>query len=312
MNLKVEIPARVDLIGGWTDTFQPWLEQEVSAVLNASLDCFGLTIKVRPADEFCVEPSSHLTDCVLSHIGSKPNCSVIIENSIPLESGLGGSSILCCGLLAALYKFLDEPFNNFKLIEDTLEIERIMGSCGGYQDQIGALWPGLKLITTRPERPDDYRIQHIAGHDRGDVLENRSVLVDTGIRRKASSILFQLKSKVEAKDQEAWDMLALIRENAFRAWEFWEDENYDMLARAMGYSWQAVCRVVPDSYIPQVGQIEDIIGHNLWGGKLAGAGGGGFYFAVVKNQKKALARLQKQGLRVYKPKFDACLRIEKY
>jgi fucokinase len=114
---------------------------------------------------------------------------------IPKGSGLGTSSIITAALIGVLTKLTGRDRTNAELSDDVLLAEQLMTTGGGWQDAIGALYPGMKLTYTEPGIPQRYDVQQIkiskiAEHE----LSNRGFLLYTGQRRLARSVLRRVLS----------------------------------------------------------------------------------------------------------------------
>lgn len=310
--VKVYVPARFDFIGGWTDT-PPYYFDNPSAVLNASIDCLGIEIAINDAPQLKLiynneEQTSNLpiTSSLQFLRFIKPKIKIVIKNTIPRGSGLGGSSLLICGFLKAIFSYYGVEITNLKLVNYTLEIEQIMGSGGGWQDQIGGMFSGIKFIQTSPSSPATYKIQKIEGGN----FEDFCLLIDTNVQREAINILASIRYQYFRGDKDAIKMLGQIRKNALLGWDLLKTKRYEDFGKLMTESWQRVCEVENSSKIELVDVIQKIIGKDLAGLKIGGAGGGGFIMAVLKNAERreaAIESLQEKlgkSLRVYRPKFD--------
>jgi len=308
---NVYVPARVDFIGGWTDT-PPYFFDHPAAVLNTSIDCLGIKITINYAPNFTLIYNNKnqrknlpvLTTLQFLKI-NQPKIKIKIINSIPRGSGLGGSSLLACGLLKALFNYYSIGISDLKLTNYTLEIEQMMGSGGGWQDQIGGLYPGIKLIRTAPQRPCFYRIRQLPDSH----LEKLCLLIDTDIRRKAAHILYSIREKYLQKDPATIATLAQIQKNALLGWKFLQTKKYLDFGRLVSTSWQSICQIESASRLKLVNTIEKTIGQDLAGLKISGAGGGGFVLVILKNShcEQKIIRLLKKELgrntKIYQPKF---------
>jgi fucokinase len=229
-------------------------------------------------------------DVFRTHVGvpfTSPKVSISITNSIPHGSGLGGSSLLTASLLGALMAFylgidyLREHMTD--LVNNVLYIEQMMGSGGGWQDQIGGLFPGVKLIGTNPEEPCSYSIDYL---DRGiELLNERSLVIDTRVQRKAARILASIRQKYVDRDPRTVRMLAAIARNAQIGFRLLADLDIRSFAELLSDSWRMVNEVESGS-IEAVECLRTLFRDDLIGMKIGGAGGGGFILAIFGDRDR--------------------------
>ncbi|MBN1294245.1 MAG: hypothetical protein JXB48_20590 [Candidatus Latescibacteria bacterium] len=307
--VTVTAPARFDFIGGWTDT-PPYYFDNVGCVLNTSLqliecgkqqtlrnDDVWIKITISSAKEFSVtENSCRLTHPEQNLIISKtleflqlyrPGISIEITNQIPKGSGLGGSSLLVASILAGLWGFflgagfIREHLNG--LINNVLLIEQLMESGGGWQDQIGGLFPGLKLIETTPEKPCNYSISYL--ESTCEQLSSTSLIIDTRIQRKAVKILNSIRQKYINRDRKVLEMLKTIAVNAKLGFTLLERNDIESFASLLSESWEMV-NEIESGIVEPVNVLKNICGNDLIGHKIGGAGGGGFALAIFEDIEK--------------------------
>lgn len=293
----VRVPARFDFIGGWTDT-PPYYFDHEAAVLNTTVRLKRLgseldqasdkviTVTVQPADEWTVfengQPVATSQEHVLLNAVKDvlglilPPIRVSIDNNIPRGSGLGGSSLLAAAIYAAIssyYEGIDLSAGKVRqIIDAVLVIEQMMTSGGGWQDQIGGVLGGVKLITTRPDE-DGYRLRRIPNVEE---LNRRSLVVNSNQQRRAAMILCSIREKCVQGDKVALDLMAEMKDNARRGFELLAAGQIDDFARLYSESWQRVNGVETKTSIPLVDELSQLCGSSLVGCKIGGAGGGGF------------------------------------
>lgn len=210
----VELPVRVDFVGGWSDT-PPWSLERSGCVLNMAIKLEGslpiraeiettehtgililddaknqLTIKdprsiCTPFDKddpFRLVKSALLVSGIVHHkilVDSGIKISTWAE--VPRGSGLGTSSILAAAVVKGLLSIMGEDESNENVARIVLVLEQVMGTGGGWQDQIGGLYPGIKCTCSFPGQP--LRLQVIplvASPQLVQQLEQRLLVVFTG------------------------------------------------------------------------------------------------------------------------------------
>lgn len=323
--VSVTVPARFDFIGGWTDT-PPYYFDNPAAVLNGVLRLrqFGssgafvtpIRIRVSPAQKFSYCVNGEKMDRILPDDGvaqgvfyfldlHRPSVEISIENAIPRGSGLGGSSLLSLGLLTALRAYWEGALKAIasprEMINDVLMIEQLIGSGGGWQDQIGGLLPGIKLIQTLPGQ-EQYRVSFLP-QEATSALQDRTLMVDTRQSRKAVIILSSIREKYINREPETVATLAAIRNNAKEGFLALARKDIRAFSALMHSSWGQVCAVESaiSSFLPNT--LSTMAG--ISGYKLGGAGGGGFLMIVADSQESR-ARIAEDLHKI----FPQCLLFE--
>ena len=184
--VKVELPVRVDFVGGWSDT-PPWSLERAGCVLNMAITLegslpigtiiettktTGILISDEDLDQVFVEDFTSIKtpfeindpfrlvksallvtgiihDKILLSVGLK----IKTWANVPRGSGLGTSSILAAAVVKGLLQITDGDESNDNVARLVLVLEQLMGTGGGWQDQIGGLYPGIKFSTSFPGIP---------------------------------------------------------------------------------------------------------------------------------------------------------------
>jgi fucokinase len=176
--------------------------------------------------------------------------------------------------------------------ERTLLAEQVMATGGGWQDQAGALFPGIKLITSCEGAPQRLSVQPVRLSARTrDALNNRLSLIYTGQRRLARNILRDIVGKVIDADGDTWSILSRIqRIAALMAFEL-ERGDIQKFAQLLNEQWALSKALDPGSTNRCVDLLEQVCADMIDGAMICGAGGGGFFTVVrkVNVDEKALA-----------------------
>ena len=208
--------------------------------------------------------------------------------AIPAGSGLGTSSILASTVLGAINDFCGLAWDKNDICSYTLILEQLLTTGGGWQDQYGGVFSGIKLLQSEAGfeqnplvrwLPDqlfvhpDYRDCHL--------------LYYTGITRTAKSILAEIVSSMFLNSGPHLSMLAEMKAHAMDMSEAILRSNFDSFGRLVGKTWiqnQALdCGTNP----PAVAAIIEKIKDYTLGYKLPGAGGGGYLYMVAKDPQAA-------------------------
>ncbi len=210
--------------------------------------------------------------------------------AVPKGSGLGTSSILAATLLGALADCCGLGWTHNDVFRRTLALEQLVTSGGGWQDQIGGLLHGVKLIETAPgleQKPIVYWLpEHIfAGADTRDVL----LLYYTGITRVAHDILGGVVHRMLEGDAGTLECLKAIRSNAVVLQDAIRRQDQAGLAESLRRSWDLNQRIDPGSNPPAVRAILEQVAPHVAAAKLTGAGGGGYLLMLARDPASARA-----------------------
>ena len=221
---------------------------------------------------------------------------------IPRGSGLGTSSILAGAVLQCLGQLLGQSISQEQLFDEVLCLEQMITTGGGWQDQIGGLVGGIKLIRTQPGLPQVADIQPVPLSPRlRQQLGERIRLVYTGQRRLAKDLLRAMMRRYMARDPDMVAMLRDIGELALAMRDALISNDLDTLGTLVREHWQINVRMDPGSSNPFIDALLDFCAPYMLGAKLAGAGGGGFAIVVTSDRdasgalQRALAERFKDG-----------------
>ncbi|GHU71508.1 kinase [Clostridia bacterium] len=214
-----------------------------------------------------------------------------VSSELPKGSGLGGSSILAAAAIRAVSQLFGLPDDDAVVLEKTLLAEQVMATGGGWQDQAGALFPGVKLFTSCEGAPQRLNVQQVRiSQQTLDELNARLSLIYTGQRRLARNILREIVGKVIDADRESLKILAKIQRLAsLMAFEL-ERGNIKAFARLLNQHWTLSKALDPGSTNRCIDLMEQVCADLIDGAMICGAGGGGF-FAVVRKAGITEARL---------------------
>ena len=202
---------------------------------------------------------------------------------IPRGSGLGTSSILSGALMKALYEFMGINKTNQDISDDVLRLEQLMSTGGGWQDQVGGIFPGLKLITSKPSIPQKLTINTIEMSKKfKKEFNDRIVLINTGQRRLARNLLREIVSKYVSNDNLTLNVLSKIQKIAVQQTNCLKNEDIKGFGLLLDEHWELIKQMDPGSTNLCIETIIKVISDDVYGKALCGAGGGGFIVAVLK------------------------------
>ena len=212
--------------------------------------------------------------------------------AVPKGSGLGTSSVLAASVLAALSDLCGLGWDRTVLFARTLALEQMLTTGGGWQDQAGAIFGGIKLIETGPGLAQKPTLRWLPNQLFGPGYVNRSILLYyTGVTRLAKNILAEIVRGLFLNSPACLETIAEIGANASFAAAAVQKCDYQMLLAAMRNSWRLNQRLDSGTNPPEVQDILDTVKDHLAATKLLGAGGGG-YLLLFARDEAAAARIK--------------------
>ncbi len=203
---------------------------------------------------------------------------------LPKGSGLGGSSILAASAIRAVLQLFGMPDDNQRVMELTLCVEQLMTTGGGWQDQAGALYPGLKLIKSRPGLRQELTVQTLRlPAETWSELDSRLSFLYTGQRRLARNILREITDKMVESEPQTLRILDEIQRLAvLMAYEL-ERGEVTRFARLLSEHWALSKALDPGSTNTCIDQMIRVCEDLVDGAMICGAGGGGFLTLLRKS-----------------------------
>ncbi len=211
---------------------------------------------------------------------------------IPKGSGLGTSSILAGACVKALYEAFGEQVNDETIIERVLCLEQLMSTGGGWQDQIGGIVDGIKLLSSKPGIKQNITCKPLEiDNDVKTELNERFAIIYTGQRRLARNLLRDVVTGYICGESESIEAHYNIQRLAVLMSFELEKGNIDGFAHLLTEHWHESLRIDAGSTNICIDQIFSVIDDLIEGKMICGAGGGGFLQVVLKRGvSKALLR----------------------
>jgi D-glycero-alpha-D-manno-heptose-7-phosphate kinase len=310
-------PLRVTLGGGGTD-LPSYYRKHGGFLIAAAIDKHVYVTLTRP-----FTPGIYLKYSQLEHVdaagdvrhpiireaikllGIEPQIEITTLADIPAGTGLGSSGSFTTALLRALYASERRLIGRNELAElaATIEIERL-GEPTGKQDQYAAAFGGLTAFTFHDDDRVDARPLKMPGGTLFD-LEDDLLLFFTGFSRKAGSILEDQKSRTETDDAPMLSDLHAAKEIGMRSLVALEAGRTMELGALMHEHWERKRRRTAGMTNPQIDEWYDLGRRNgAIGGKLVGAGGGGFLMFYAENHRRLRDAMSKAGLQEVRFRFS--------
>ena len=291
-------PFRMSFFGGGTD-MASFYEEHGGAVLSTTFDKYCY-VNIRHLPRF-FDYRTHLTysktECVNSvdeiqhplireamRLLDIREIRLMYDADLPARTGLGTSSSFAVGLLNAFYALKGKRVDSRRLADEAIYLERVLcKEAGGIQDQIAAAYGGLNRIDM--DR-NGYRVSPVVlSNQRKNELNESLMLFFTGFTRFSSDIQQKTEAGMDEKIAQLLEMKRLV-----------DDAESILISKAdlrefgrlMDYSWK-LKRGLSDGI--STGAIDDVYAGAMkagaCGGKLLGAGGGGFLLFFVEKERQA-------------------------
>ncbi len=331
MIIKSKAPLRLGLAGGGTDV-SPYSDEYGGAVLNTTINLYARAM-IEPRDSGKIILESHdlqqyqeldsnlqldidgklpllkgVYNRIVKDYVKKPlsfKLTTIVD--VPKGSGLGTSSTLTVAILGAFVEWLKLPLGDYEIAHLAYEIERNdLQLAGGKQDQYAATFGGFNFIefhkndyvTVNPIRVKSlYRNQ----------LEWNLLLYYTGTSRDSADIIKDQTKGFKQNKKDAIQAAHIIKEIAYQMKESLLKGNMSNMGYLLDKSWQEkklMSKSISNNLLNDI--YSTAINAGATGGKISGAGGGGFmlFYCPGSSKEKVKNALSKFGGRAYNFVFE--------
>ncbi len=307
--IVVETPLRISFLGGGTDFEDFYTVNGGGAVLSTGIDkCTYIIVKERFDDMIYVNYSKkeivatvdslehELVREAMRMTGVDRSVEITTLADVPSEgTGLGSSSSITVGLLQALYAYQGKSVTAEDLARQACHIEiDILGKPIGKQDQYISAYGNMRFITFRNNEVKVERVE-ITEETKRKFNENL-LLFYTGITRQANQILTEQKTNIRERIPVLQEMVQL----AFKAKEALLGEAFNEFGELLHQGWnlkKQLSSKVTSNEIDDMYQTARKAG--AIGGKIAGAGGGGFFLLYCPVARRNDVRASLRGLREF-------------
>lgn len=300
-------PVRIPLGGGGTD-LPSYYTQYGGFLTTAAIDKYiYVTVNKRfepsfrisySQTEICSSPDEIKHPIVreaIKLVGLNRGIEITSIADVPSNTGLGTSSAFTVGLLNALHAYKREKLSARELAEEACYIEiELLKEPIGKQDQFAAAYGGI--LSMKIDRLGNVEAQPIhLSEDMLDQLESNTLLFYTGIRRSASQVLSTQNKKTSANKQKTVESLHQIKKIGEKIKGAFESEKLEEFGRLLDLHWQTKKSLSKKISLDQIDSWYDIAKKNgVLGGKIMGAGGGGFFMFYCNNGKNNFRKLMEK------------------
>jgi D-glycero-alpha-D-manno-heptose-7-phosphate kinase len=311
-------PLRITLGGGGTDLASYYAERE-GFLVAAAIDKYVYVTIMRPfsAGVYLKYSALEHVDRVadvrhpiirealeLQKLGT-PQIEITTLADIPAGTGLGSSGSFTTALLKALYTYQRKVAHSQELAELAchIEIDRL-GEPIGKQDQFIAAFGGITCFTFHKDHRvtvEPLRVSMQTMHD----LEDNLLLFFTGFNRNAGSILKDQHVRSQARDPDMLSNLDYVKSLGYRSKEALEAGDLPRFGDLMHEQWEHKKRRSGAASNPQIDAWYSLaMSNGAIGGKLVGAGGGGFLMFYAADRSRLRNTMAAAGLEEVRFRFD--------
>lgn len=311
MIIRSKAPLRIGLAGGGSD-LSPYADVYGGAILNATLNMYAFaTIQPRNDNKIKIHASDidknfssdsvaelEIDDSLVLHKGiynrivkeftHKPLAFELTTHvDAPPGSGLGSSSTLVVAIIGAFAEWLKLPLGEYDIARLAYEIEREdLNMAGGRQDQYAATFGGVNFMEFYKDNKvivNPLRIKDVYMNE----LSFNLVLYHTEISRLSSEIIEMQKKNVKENNERSVAAMHKIKEQAVMMKEALLKGEFDKIGKILDFGWQNKKMMASGITNPYLDEIyEAAMQSGATGGKISGAGGGGFMVFYCPNNKR--------------------------
>ena len=322
--IRARAPVRVSFGGGGSDLTH-YFESSAGAVINTAVSIYShAAMRVRNDSKIIInsldlratlsannleealsqEGPFGLIQSLLHVVQPDYGFELFLHSDFPVGSGLGGSATLSAVVLGCMNMLRNDQWKQHELAEIAFQAERLhLGIAGGWQDQYAAVFGGFNFIEFHS---DENIINPIRVHPEISLeLEESLILCDTGLDHHSGNIHEHQKETMTS--DAVRDMVKKNVQLTFETRNHLLRGNLDKFGACLDAAWQLKRRfsnMISSDYIDSIynGALE----HGAIGGKLLGAGGGGFFVFYVSPFKKhaLITYLESQNLKLQPFRFE--------
>jgi len=315
-SVRAKAPLRMSFAGGGTDV-PPYPAERGGLVLNATIDKHAYaTLRPRTDDEINVRSLDYdivakyqvdqellydgkldLVKAVINAMDARGGFDLFLHSDAPPGSGLGSSSAMVVALIGAFKEWLDLPMTEYEIAELAHRIEREdLGIVGGMQDQYAATFGGFNFIEFMADAVvvNPLRIKRSVENE----LAYRLLLAYTGVTRLSGKIVERQMEAYRDGVRPVVDAFARLKDVTGEMKSALLRGRLDDFGRLLGEAWTAKQNFAPGVTSPEIDALYAAAReHGATGGKILGAGGGGYLLVYCEfgTKHRVAERLEAAG-----------------
>jgi D-glycero-alpha-D-manno-heptose-7-phosphate kinase len=314
-------PLRITLGGGGTD-LPSYYDKNEGFVLSAAIDKYVYVSIIKPFVKGIflkyskIEIVQNISEIqhpiireALKMINLDPQIEITTLADIPAGTGLGSSGTFTTALLKALYTNIKHNLNQQELAELACHIEiNCLGQPIGKQDQYISSVGGLTSFTFHKKNKEQDKVTFKPLNIKNETmldLEDNLLLFFTGFSRSASNILMDQNKRSLENDLDMINNLHFVKDLGFKSKEALESDNIELFGRLMHQHWENKKKRSKGMSNSKIDEWYSLgIKNGAIGGKVVGAGGGGFLMFLAHNKSLLRKTMIAVGLQEIRFRFD--------
>jgi len=327
MLIRAKAPLRISFAGGGTDV-PPYPEKEGGCVLNAtinkyaygtlrprkdkqigieSLD-FGISVNYDVEEDLVYDGKLDLVKAAIKKLGGQDSTGfdLFLHSDAPPGTGLGSSSTVMVALVGLLKEFKSMPLTDYEIANRAYIIERKeLGIKGGLQDQYAATFGGFNFIEFLKDRVIVNPLK--ISQDVINELEHNLLLCYTGKTRLSAKIIDDQVDRYERGEEETLKGMRKLKEIAIEMKNALLRRRLNEFGELLHHAWENKKRMSSKITSPEIEEMYEAARKaGALGGKITGAGGGGYILLYCQFEKKhkVAERLKEMGGTITDFAFD--------
>jgi D-glycero-alpha-D-manno-heptose-7-phosphate kinase len=320
---KAKSPVRISFAGGGTD-LTTYFKNQNGVVLNTTIDKFSHSILQKRDDEKIIIISNDfklklefkniseilydgkldLIKAVIKLLNPEFGFELTIYSDVPTGSGLGGSAVILSAIIGSFNNFRINKLNSYDIAELAFQAERIeLNLSGGWQDQYATVFGGFNFMefTNNENIINPLRIPDAILNE----LEDSLILCYTGINHNSSTIHNNQKENMNKNLQQEFAQIS--KDIAYKMKSRLLKGQLDDFGELLHQAWETKKKFsskITTTFLDEIYNFA--IANGAIGGKLLGAGGGGYFLFYVPTFKKLdlISILQNKGYKIDTFTFD--------
>ena len=323
--VRAKAPLRISFGGGGTDV-PPYCDEKGGAVLSATIDKYAycsilkaddkkvtvhsldydMVIKYDPAEHAGYDGSLDLVKATIKSMDIKGGFNLFMHSDAPPGSGLGTSSTITVAMVGAFSHWVRKPMTDYDIANLAYHIERVeVGIKGGKQDQYAAAFGGFNFIEFLGDRTivNPLRIKQETVNE----LQYRLLLCYTGKTRLSAGIIDDQMARYTRGKKEVVQAFDETKALAFEMKNALLVGDVDKFGLLLDQAWQCKKKLSSRISDPSIDELYAIaIKQGALGGKLLGAGGGGYILLLCQFDRWHIVaqKLEEAGGKVAKFAFE--------
>jgi D-glycero-alpha-D-manno-heptose-7-phosphate kinase len=284
--LRTRNDGRIQVISSDLRVFETWHDIGKMAIQGSELDI----------------PLAALKD-----VGCNISVDLFLASEIPPGTGLGSSASVCVNILRALSTYAQKPLSKYELAERAFNVARnVLGKCVGKQDEYAAAFGGLNYISINNDGSTQVKplnLDNIILRE----FQSNLMLFFTGSAHHSWSILEEQENSTRNHSTSCIEALHEVKALAARMRQLLEKGELEQFAELLDAGWQAKRRISNKISTPRIDRLYSCARNaGALGGKITGAGGGGFLllYCDVTNQPAVRQALLNEGVQEMAFNFD--------